>query len=88
MKQPNPTWNGRPITADERRQAEAMLARKQTLGQAAEARLDEMHNLVVGKPAPEIVGVDLDGKPLKLSDYRGKVVALVFWAHLVRTVPA
>ncbi len=80
LKQPNPTWNGRPITADERRQAEAMLARKQTLAQAAEARLDEMHNLVVGKPAPEIVGVDLDGKPLKLSDYRGKVVALAFWA--------
>jgi thiol-disulfide isomerase/thioredoxin len=38
-----------------------------------------MQNLVVGKPAPEIDGVDFDGKPLKLSDYRGKVVALVFW---------
>ncbi len=56
-----------------------MLARKQTLGQAAEARLDDMHNLTVGKPAPEIVGVGLDGKPRKLSDYRGKVVALAFW---------
>ena len=32
-----------------------------------------------GKPAPETVGVDVDGKPLRLSDYRGKVVALVFW---------
>ena len=38
-----------------------------------------MHNLIVGKPAPEIDGVDFDGKPLKLSDYRGKVVVLVFW---------
>jgi thiol-disulfide isomerase/thioredoxin len=38
-----------------------------------------MHNLVEGKPAPEISGADLDGKPRKLSDYRGKVVALVFW---------
>ena len=28
---------------------------------------------------PEIDGVDFDGKPLKLSDYRGKVVVLVFW---------
>jgi thiol-disulfide isomerase/thioredoxin len=80
LKQPNPTWNGRPITAEERRQAERMLSDKQTLAQAAEARLDDMFNLVVGKPAPEIVGVDFDGKPLKLSDYRGKVVALVFWA--------
>lgn len=38
-----------------------------------------MHNVIVGKPAPEIDGVDFDGNPLKLSDYRGKVVALVFW---------
>ena len=38
-----------------------------------------MFNLAVGKPAPEIEGVDIDGKPLKLSDYRGKVVVLVFW---------
>ena len=35
--------------------------------------------LRIGKPAPEVVGVDLDGKPLKLSDYRGKVVMLSAW---------
>jgi peroxiredoxin len=34
----------------------------------------------VGQAAPEITGEDLDGQPLKLSDYRGKVVVLVFWA--------
>jgi cytochrome oxidase Cu insertion factor (SCO1/SenC/PrrC family) len=34
----------------------------------------------VGQPAPEIEGEDQDGKPLKLSDYRGKVVLLDFWA--------
>ena len=28
---------------------------------------------------PRLTGVDFDGKPLKLSDYRGKVVVLVFW---------
>ena len=55
------------------------LERKWTLDRVAEARLDEMHNLAVGKPAPEIDGVDLDGKPMKLSDYRGKVVVVVFW---------
>jgi hypothetical protein len=32
-----------------------------------------------GQPAPEIEGTDLDGQPLKLSDYRGKVVLLSFW---------
>jgi peroxiredoxin len=42
-------------------------------------RLDDMLNLAVGKPAPEIEGVDVDGKPLRLSDYRGKIVMLVFW---------
>jgi thiol-disulfide isomerase/thioredoxin len=34
----------------------------------------------VGSPAPEIQGVDLDGKTFNLSDYRGKVVDLSFWA--------
>ncbi|MFK7743372.1 MAG: peroxiredoxin family protein [Planctomycetota bacterium] len=35
--------------------------------------------LQVGMVAPEIEGADLDGKPFKLSDYRGKVVVLDFW---------
>ncbi len=33
-----------------------------------------------GLPAPEISGSDLDGKPMTLSEFRGKVVLLVFWA--------
>jgi peroxiredoxin len=33
-----------------------------------------------GKPAPEIRGRDADGEPFQLSDYRGKVVLLDFWA--------
>jgi thiol-disulfide isomerase/thioredoxin len=55
------------------------VARRRTLADEALARLDNMHNLAPGKPAPEIDGVGSDGKPLKLSDYRGKVVVLVFW---------
>jgi hypothetical protein len=35
--------------------------------------------LAVGKQAPEITGVDLNGKSMQLSDYRGKVVVLDFW---------
>ena len=35
--------------------------------------------LNVGQQAPEINGVDFQGQGLKLSDYRGKVVVLVFW---------
>lgn len=79
MREPEPKWGGKPLTAEERKEVERLLARKQTLAEIAEARLDAIHNLVIGKPAPEINGVDFHGRPLKLSDYRGKVVALVFW---------
>ena len=37
--------------------------------------------LPVGYVAPEIVGKDVDGKEIKLSDYRGKVVVLDFWGR-------
>ena len=32
-----------------------------------------------GQTAPEIKGKDVKGKPMKLSDYRGKVVVLDFF---------
>ena len=35
-------------------------------------------SLTVGKVAPDIVGKDLDGQELRLSDYRGRVVVLAF----------
>lgn len=37
-------------------------------------------SFTVGMTAPEIVMNDLDGKPRKLSDLRGKVVMIDFWA--------
>jgi RNA polymerase sigma factor (sigma-70 family) len=50
-----------------------------TLGEEAGAVLNEIRNLVPGKPAPEVTGADVDGKPMKLSDHRGRVVLLSFW---------
>jgi thiol-disulfide isomerase/thioredoxin len=47
--------------------------------QAAGA-LFKMHHLSIGRPAPEIQGEDIDGKPIKLSDFRGKVIVVPFWA--------
>jgi peroxiredoxin len=44
--------------------------------------------LTVGKTAPDITGRDLDGTEFRLSDYRGKVVALIFsgeWCGICRT---
>jgi hypothetical protein len=58
------------------KQAAARPAR--TLGEMAEAH----YQLAIGQPAPEIDGIDLDGRPLKLSVHRGKVVLVVFWSSL------
>jgi thiol-disulfide isomerase/thioredoxin len=79
LKEPAPQWNGKPLTDERRRSLEASLAHKSTLGQEAAGRLDVMVNLAVGRPAPEIDGTDMNGKPLRLSDFKGKVVMLVFW---------
>ena len=45
----------------------------------AKPELDELRRLTIGNVAPEIEGQDLDGQPMKLSSYRGKVVVLTFW---------
>jgi hypothetical protein len=51
------------------------------LAKAAKGDLFEIRNLGIGKVAPEIEGDDIDGKKLKLSDYRGKVVVIDFWGN-------
>src|SRR5262249_18802271 len=52
---------------------------EEMLRSAAKAARDELRWRAVGKLAPEIEGQDLEGRPLKLSDHRGKVVLLSFW---------
>ena len=49
------------------------------LAQDPAAEKFEKKYLQVGKVAPEIKGFDQDGKPFKLSSYRGKVVLLDFF---------
>jgi thiol-disulfide isomerase/thioredoxin len=51
-----------------------------TIADAARSALHELHALAIGKVAPEIAGEDIDGRPMKLSDHRGKIVVLMFWA--------
>src|SRR5438105_15960835 len=50
-----------------------LIVRSGLLGMAARPPL-------VGSPAPEIVLKDLQGRDVKLSDLRGKVVLVNFWA--------
>lgn len=53
--------------------------RGSTLGENAKNNLFELRNLAIGKVAPDIIGEDVDGTAMKLSDYRGKVVVIDFW---------
>ena len=46
----------------------------------ARAELFEIRELCAGKRAPEIQGQDFAGKPLKLSDFKGKGVVIDFWS--------
>jgi hypothetical protein len=40
-----------------------------------------LRNFSIGRTPPEISGEDGDGKQFKLTDYRGKVVVIDFWAN-------
>jgi peroxiredoxin len=35
---------------------------------------------MIGQPVPDFTATDLDGNPISLEQYRGKVVLLDFWA--------
>lgn len=48
----------------------SLVKRSETVGETA----------LVGMPAPPLEGEDFNGKRISLSDHRGKVVVVVFWA--------
>lgn len=56
-------------------------AGRRNAGDWASGVLFEVEHLAVGLPVPDLEGEDLEGAAFKLSDYRGKVVFLDFWAH-------
>ena len=80
------------IRNDERRLQAAEHAREEEhlahLGLARQLRevvaerreaLPHVERLQLGMTAPEIVGKDIDGNDMKLSDFKGKVTVLDFW---------
>ncbi len=50
------------------------------LGEQADGALFHLRNLGIGRTVPEIEGEDIEGKPMRLSEFRGKVVVISFWA--------
>ena len=48
---------------------------------SGQARANIPVGVAIGMRAPEIEGEDIDGKPMRLNDYGGKVVLLDFWGN-------
>jgi thiol-disulfide isomerase/thioredoxin len=49
------------------------------LGEKASKSLHALEHLSLGATSPNILGTDVQGKPLDLRSFRGKVVMLSFW---------
>lgn len=60
---------------------EAIGAKPTTYAKLSESLRFELAHLQVGQVVPEITGKDADGLEFKLSDYRGRVVLLMFSAN-------
>ncbi|MBM3877572.1 MAG: hypothetical protein FJ386_12790 [Verrucomicrobia bacterium] len=60
-------------------QVAAQHATEPALAKRAQAQVHEVSHFCIGREAMEIEGADVDGKKMKLSDFRGRVVVLDFW---------
>lgn len=47
---------------------------------AQPAQVPEALKPYIGKPVPDAVVIDADGKKHKISDFKGKVLLLNFWS--------
>ena len=54
--------------------------RNSKAGKSFAAGLVRMEKTAIGSPAPDFTEKDTNGKPVRLSDFRGKYVLLDFWA--------
>ncbi len=50
------------------------------LGKRSRGNIQEIDNLNIGQPAPTFSAKTISGKPVSLSDFKGKVVLLDFWS--------
>ncbi len=70
------------MTREARACYERVIAEFADVGQLADRAREDLETMArfgIGKLAPEIAGEDVDGKPMRLGEFRGKVVLLVFW---------
>ncbi len=49
------------------------------LSETVKSSMRERELFGIGRTAPDIEGIDLDGEAFKLSDYKGKIIFLDFW---------
>jgi len=54
--------------------------RNSAAGKKLDENIKKFKQLAIGAVAPDFTQPDVDGKPVKLSDFRGKYVLLDFWA--------
>ncbi len=54
-----------------------------TVAKQAEDELYIISHLTKGRIAPDLTGMDSAGRPVKLSDYQGKVVLVLFWNSMM-----
>jgi thiol-disulfide isomerase/thioredoxin len=51
-----------------------------TIAELAKTEITAIKSTGIGNPAPDVTGTHLDGKKMKLSGFKGKVVLLDIWA--------